>query len=91
MDLDVLSPLAFVAVGALSLFVRATLRGWQSVRASRGPAEERLVARFESRGRVSWVLIVVGALWLAQVVVERKLGLTASNRLPASEEISYTR
>jgi hypothetical protein len=74
MDVDMLSPLAFLVAGVLGICFRAWLRAWRAARGEVAAENLRLIERFEARSRASWALIVVGVLWLAQISLERRLG-----------------
>jgi|GEM_PF-1616183 len=84
MDVDLLSPLFFVAAGGLGLAFRAGLHTWKADRSALAEREAQLIQRFDNRSRVSWVLVGVGILWLAQIVLERRLEVAVEPTVPRS-------
>jgi hypothetical protein len=72
-NLEIYSPLLMILGGALGLGFSQVLSRFAQTR-DLSPQAEQLVQRFESRRKLSWILIVFGFIWAAQVVTDQKIG-----------------
>jgi hypothetical protein len=70
------SPLCMILAGIASLAFLKVLR-WSLTRAQVPDSDrnwvESALARFEARGRISWVLILFGIVWTLQLGVQEAL------------------
>jgi len=69
-----LSPIAFILFGFIGLFWFRLMKLFSRQflhKHARHPLFRTAYMRFESRTRLSWILIGFGLLWLGQTVVEK--------------------
>ncbi len=76
-SLEIYSPLTMLVGGLLSLGLMALLKMFvrQRVQQHRLPSAKatQILSRFEGRTKMSYALVAFGALWMLQIIIERKL------------------
>jgi hypothetical protein len=70
----------FLVIGGFAALIMLQVLRWFSARQMLetqdfGNPLESLILRFEERRRWSWACVLVGSLWLVQLVIEQRLGL----------------